>query len=148
MDLFAVFDISSAGMSVEQTRLAVAAANLANARTSRTADGSPYQPLAVAVRSTPATHVNYADVAASLRADMLPRPTVQSVTQTQAAPRLVYDPGHPDADERGFVTLPAVDTLSTMLDLVSVSRGYEANLRAFDLTRSLIERTLEMGNRR
>ena len=148
MDLFAVFDISSAGMSVEQTRLAVAASNLANARTSRTADGSPYRPLSVVAQSAPAPHVNYADVAASLRADMLPRPVVQSVTQSQASPRLVYDPGHPDADERGFVSLPAVDTLSTMMDLVAVSRGYEANLRAFDLTRSLIERTLEMGNRR
>jgi flagellar basal-body rod protein FlgC len=147
MDLVAVFDISSAGMSVEQTRLAVAASNLANARTSRTADGSPYRPLSVVVQST-AAHVNYADVAASLRADMLPRPVVQNVAQSQAAPRLVYDPGHPDADERGFVSLPPVDTLSTMLDLVAVSRGYEANLRAFDLTRSLIERTLEMGNRR
>jgi flagellar basal-body rod protein FlgC len=148
MDLFAVFDISSAGMSVEQTRLAVAASNLANARTSRTADGSPYRPLSVVVQSTPAAHVNYADVAASLRADMLPRPVVQNVAQSQAAPRLVYDPGHPDADERGFVSLPPVDTLTTMLNLVAVSRGYEANLRAFDLTRSLIERTLEMGNRR
>lgn len=148
MDLFAVFDISSAGMSVEQTRLAAAAANLANARTSRTADGSPYRPLSVVVQSTSAAHTNYADVAASLRAEMLPRPIVQSVSQSQAAPRMVYDPGHPDADERGFVALPAVDTLSTMLDLVAVSRGYEANLRAFDLTRSLIERTLEMGNRR
>jgi flagellar basal-body rod protein FlgC len=148
MDLFAVFDISSAGMSVEQTRLAVAAANLANARTSRTAEGTPYQPLAVAVQSTSAAHGSYADVAASLRADMLPRPIVQSVAPTQAAPRLVYDPGHPDADASGFVSLPAVDTLSTMLDLVAVSRGYETNLRAFDLTRSLIERTLDMGNRR
>jgi flagellar basal-body rod protein FlgC len=148
MDLFAVFDISTAGMSVEQTRLAVAAANLANARTSRTADGTPYRPLTVAVQSLSAAHVNYADVAASLRADMLPRPVVQSVAPMEAAPRLVYDPGHPDADERGFVALPAVDTLSSMLDLVAVSRGYEANLRAFDLTRSLIQRTLEMGNRR
>lgn len=148
MDLFGIFDISTAGMSVEQARLAAAAANLANARTSRTADGTPYQPLSVVVRSMPATHANYAAAEASLRADALPRPMVQTVTQVQSAPRLVYDPGHPDADERGFVALPAVDTLSTMLDLVAVSRGYEANLRAFDLTRQMIERTLEMGSRR
>lgn len=148
MDLFAVFDISSAGMAVEQTKLAVAASNLANARTSRTADGTPYQPLTAVVRSTAATYANYADAEASLRAEGLPRPVVQTVTQLQATPRLVYDPGHPDADERGFVALPGVDTLSTMLDLVTVTRGYEANLRAFDITRQLIERTLEMGSRR
>ena len=141
MDLFGMFDISTAGMSVEQAKLAAAAANLANARTSRTADGTPYQPLSVVVRS-------YAAAEASLQAEGLPRPMVQTVEQLQTAPRLVYDPGHPDADERGFVAMPAVDTSSTMMDLVSVSRGYEANLRAFDLTRQLIERTLEMGSRR
>jgi flagellar basal-body rod protein FlgC len=148
MDLFGVFDISTAGMSVEQARLATAAANLANARTSRTANGTPYQPLAVVVRSTLGAHASYAAAEASLRADALPRPMVQTVEQLQTAPRLVYDPGHPDADERGFVAMPAVDTLSTMMDLVAVSRGYEANLRAFDLTRQMIERTLEMGSRR
>lgn len=148
MDMFGIFDISTAGMSVEQARLAAAAANLANARTSRTADGTPYQPLSVVVRSTLGAHASYAAAEASLQADALPRPMVQTMTQLENAPRLVYDPGHPDADARGFVAMPAVDTLSTMMDLVAVSRGYEANLRAFDLTRQLIERTLEMGSRR
>jgi flagellar basal-body rod protein FlgC len=146
MDLFGVFQISSAGMSVEQARLAVAAANLANARSSRAADGTLYQPLEVVVRSAAAT--SYTDASASLRAQSLPRPVVQTVEPTQAPPRLVYDPGHPDADERGFVALPAVDTLTTMLDLMSVSRSYEANLRAFDITRHLIEQTIQMGSRR
>jgi flagellar basal-body rod protein FlgC len=148
MDLFGIFQISSAGMSVEQAKLAVAASNLANARTSRTADGTLYQPLSVVVQSAPTSAAHYSDVEASLRAETLPRPVVQSVQPTQSAPRLVYDPGHPDADERGFVSLPGVDTLSTMLDLMTVSRSYEANLRAFDITRHLIEQTLQMGNRR
>jgi flagellar basal-body rod protein FlgC len=146
MDLFGVFEISSAGMSVEQTRLAVAAANLANARSSRAADGTLYQPLEVVVQSTAAT--SYADAESSLRAQSLPRPVVQTIEPTQNPPRLVYDPGHPDADERGFVAMPAVDTLSTMLDLMTVSRSYEANLRAFDITRHLIEQTIQMGSRR
>ena len=146
MDLFGVFEISSAGMSVEQAKLAVAAANLANARSSRAADGTLYQPLEVVVQSTAAT--SYADAESSLRAQSLPRPIVQTVEPTQAPPRLVYDPGHPDADEQGFVAMPAVDTLSTMLDLMTVSRSYEANLRAFDITRHLIEQTIQMGSRR
>jgi flagellar basal-body rod protein FlgC len=146
MDLFGVFEISSAAMSVEQTRLAVAAANLANARSSRAADGTLYQPLEVVVQSAAAT--SYADAEAALRAQSLPRPVVQTIAPTQAPPRLVYDPGHPDADERGFVAMPAVDTLSTMLDLMTVSRSYEANLRAFDITRHLIEQTIQMGSRR
>jgi flagellar basal-body rod protein FlgC len=148
VDLFGVFEISAAGMSVEQSRLAVAASNLANARTSRTADGTEYQPLSVVVRSVGAQGVTYAQVESQLEADSLPRPAVVAVEQTGAAPRLVYEPGHPDADERGFVSLPGVDTLSTMLDLISVSRSYEANLRAFDITRHLIQRTLEIGSGR
>lgn len=140
MDLFGVFDISSAGMSVEQSRLAVAASNLANARTSASADGTPYQPLRAIVQAT-----SYETVEAALAAESLPRPMLQSVVPTEAPPRLVYDPGHPNADERGFVSMPGVDTLATMMDLISVSRSYEANLRAFDVTRHLLQRTIEMG---
>lgn len=143
MDLFGVFDISSAGMSVEQSRLAVAASNLANARTTAGADGTPYQPMKAVVHAA-----SYAGVEAGLAAEALPRPVVQDVVPTEAAPRLVYDPGHPDADERGFVSLPGVDSLSTMMELISVSRGYEANLRAFDITRRLLQSTIDMGNSR
>lgn len=143
MDLFGVFDISSAGMSVEQSRLAVAASNLANARTSTGVDGAPFQPLRAVVQS-----MSYASVEAGLSAEALPRPVVQSVVPTESAPRLVYDPGHPDADERGFVSMPAVDSLGTMMELISVSRGYEANLRAFDITRHLLQSTIDMGKSR
>lgn len=137
MDLFDVFSISTAGMSVEQTRLAAAAANLANARTAKSAAGGEYRPLAVVVRSA---SVGFDSLVATL-----PRPVVAAVEPTTVAPRLVYDPGHPDADAKGFVSFPGVDPLNTMLELVAVSRSYEANLRAFDLTRTLIQRTLEMG---
>lgn len=148
MDLFGVFQISAAGLSVEQARLAAAASNLANSRTTRAADGSMYQPLSVVVRSQPGMPVSFSAVEAQLQAQTLPRPVVSSVAPTDVAPRLVYDPGHPDADERGFVSLPGIDPLTTMLDLVSVSRSYEANLRAFDITRHLLERTIQMGGNR
>jgi flagellar basal-body rod protein FlgC len=148
MDLFEVFSISAAGMSVEQARLGAAASNLANVRTSRTADGHVYQPLSVVVRSqssSAGSHAASFDTLVAADAAALPRPIVASIEANRAPPRLVYDPGHPDADQRGFVSLPGVDPLGTMLELISVSRAYEANLRAFDLTRSLIQRTLEMG---
>lgn len=148
MGLFAIFDINSAGMSVEQSRLAVAASNIANARTTRTADGSVYRPLAVAVRSTLASHEFFAADSGSLDAARLPRPVVAGLVETNAPAHTLYDPGHPDADARGFVTLPGVDPVSSMLDLMTISRSYEANLRAFDITRSLIQRTLDMGRTR
>jgi flagellar basal-body rod protein FlgC len=73
---------------------------------------------------------------------------VTGYAETNAAPRLVYDPGHPDADDKGFVSLPGVDPVTSMLDLMTISRSYEANLRAFDITRNLIQKTLDMGKGR
>ena len=148
MGLFAIFDINSAGLSVEQSRLAVTASNIANSRTTRTADGGIYQPLAVAVRSVTLSGDAALDGSESLDATRLPRPVVGDVVATTVAPRMVYDPGHPDADARGFVALPGVDPIASMLDLMSISRSYEANLRAFDITRNLIQRTLDLGRSR
>jgi flagellar basal-body rod protein FlgC len=148
MSLFNVFEISSAGMSVEQAKLAVAASNLANARTTRADDGSVFKPLSVVVQSQGMMHASYATVAAGVDVSALPRPSVAQVVESTMAPKLVYDPGHPHADANGMVSYPAVDPLSNMLELMNVSRSYEANLRAFDITRSLIQRTLEIGRTR
>jgi flagellar basal-body rod protein FlgC len=73
---------------------------------------------------------------------------VAEVVEQDVAPKLVYDPGHPNADARGMVSLPGVDPITSMLDLIEISRGYEANLRAFDITRSLLQRTLDLGRGR
>jgi len=137
MSMFRVLDISSAGLSVEQTRLEAASSNLANANTTRTKDGAMYQPLAVVVGSQVVDGT----------AGMVQKPVVMDMVSTNAKPRLVYEPGHPDANEKGFVTKPGIDTLSTMMDLMSISRSYEANLRVFDITRTLLQKTLEIGSR-
>jgi flagellar basal-body rod protein FlgC len=136
MGFFNILDISAAGMDVQQTRLEAASLNLANANTSAAPGAQPYRPLEVVVHS-----VKSAQAA-------LPIPVVAQMAPTDSAPRLVYNPGHPDADERGFVKLPGVDPITSMLDLISISRGYEANLRAFDVTRSLLQKTLELGSGR
>ncbi|HEV7610169.1 MAG TPA: flagellar basal body rod protein FlgC [Steroidobacteraceae bacterium] len=145
MSLFSVFEISSAGMDVQQARLEVAASNIANARTTGK-NGQAYQPLSVVVRSAIAEAQGAAGT--PITAGQLPLPMVAEIVPQNVAPKLVYDPGHPDADERGMVALPGVDPVSSMLDLISISRGYEANLRAFDITRSLLQRTLDLGRGR
>jgi len=146
MGMFGILDISAAGMDVQQARLEAAAANLANAQTTGQA-GAVYQPLTVIVHSILGKHNGVAS-SDSLSAEALPRPAVSGTAQLDVPPRLVYDPGHPDADARGFVTMPGVDPISSMLDLISISRSYEANLRAFDVTRTLMQRTLDMGSHR
>jgi flagellar basal-body rod protein FlgC len=136
MGMFSILDISAAGMDVQQARLTAASVNLANLNTTG-ADGAVYKPLSVVVNSV-----------ADSGANGLPRPVVTGTAEMDVAPHLVYDPGHPDADERGFVSLPGTDPISSMLELISISRGYEANLRAFDVTRELLQRTIDMGSRR
>jgi flagellar basal-body rod protein FlgC len=126
-------------MDVQQARLEAAAQNLANSRTT-SAPGTPaYQPMTVVVHSV---------TAPAAASEALPQPVVAKTVPMNTPPRLVYDPGHPDADERGFVSLPGVDPIGSMLDLISISRSYEANLHAFDLTRALIQKTLDIGSRR
>jgi len=135
MGMFNVLDISAAGMDVQQARLEVASMNLANASNTSKPGGDVYKPLTVIVRSAPVDGV-YG----------LSKPVVAQTAPLNTEPHLVYDPGHPDADERGFVARPGVDPISSMMDLLSISRGYEANLRAFDITRTLLQKTLDMGN--
>jgi flagellar basal-body rod protein FlgC len=146
--LFSILDISAAGMDVQQARLEAASLNLANSRSTAARGTQPYQPLTVVIHSvTSAERTAFPGDAPGAQA-ALPKPVVAQTVPTNAAPRLVYEPGHPDADERGFISLPGVDPITSMLDLISISRGYEANLRAFDVTRSLLQRTLDLGSRR
>jgi flagellar basal-body rod protein FlgC len=113
------------------------------------ADGTPFRPTSVIVRSSPVSGYQQAVAnVAGVDANSLPRPLVTGLAASDAPPHLVYDPGHPDADARGFVSLPAVDPVSSMLDLMTISRSYEANIRAFDITRNLIQRTIDMGKGR
>jgi len=145
MGLFSILDMSSAGMDVQQARLAAATANIANSRTTRAADGEVYRPLQVVVSGEPGAAVA-AEAGGAPTA--LPVPVASTVTAEDAAPQLVFDPGHPDADDRGFVKLPGVDPITSMMDLISISRGYEANVRAFDVTRTLLQRTLDLWRNR
>jgi flagellar basal-body rod protein FlgC len=146
--LFSIFDITSAGMSVEQARLAATASNIANSRTTKTADGQVFQSSTLVVRSSAAPAEFDRAMIGGVDVNALPRPSVVGMTMSNVPPRLVYNPGHPDADARGFVAMPGIDPVSSMLDLISISRSYEANIRAFDVTRNLIQRTLDMGRTR
>ena len=98
MGLFSVFEISSAGMDVQQARLEVAASNIANARNTGK-NGAAYKPLAVVVRSAIAEAQGAAGT--PVTAGQLPLPMVAEIVPQNVTPKLVFDPGHPDADERG-----------------------------------------------
>ena len=141
MDFSSVFDISAAGMSLERLRLEVSAANLANAQTTA-ADGNGYRPLRVVATAGAAPAFDAA------LAGALAVPADVSVVEASSQPRLAFDPGHPHADERGFVAYPDVSPVSEMVRLVEIGRAYEANVRALAMARSMAMKALEIGSER
>jgi flagellar basal-body rod protein FlgC len=145
MGLYNILEISTAGLGVERARLEVAVTNLANAQTTAPSGGTAYQPLEAIVRSGSPVRLGASSAEGAALEETLPRPFVAELAPMNTQPRRVYDPGHPDADSQGSVTYPGVDPVTSMLDLISISRSYEANVKAFDITRTLLERTLDMG---
>jgi flagellar basal-body rod protein FlgC len=138
MDYSRTFAISAAGMSVERTRVEVAALNLANANTVQPAGGAGFQPLRVAVRATG----GFDSLVAGASGVSGPVAHIENVT---SLPRMVYEPGHPLADGRGFVRHAPVDAATEMVTLMSAMRSYEANVAAMNTARSLVLKTLEIG---
>lgn len=138
MDYFTAFAISASGMDVQKVRVDTVAMNIANANTSRTADGSFYQPLQVVVaeKRDSAFETAFQNAAGAQVIQVIPRDT---------PPRQVFEPGHPDADANGFVSYPNIDPVSEMVTLVEASRAYEANVRALNAAKTMALRALEIG---
>lgn len=140
MDYSQTFAVSAAGMSVQRMRVETAALNLANANTVQAPGGPGFQPLRVVARAGAVPFD--ALVAPGLDAMQLP---AASVEQANAMPRLVYEPGHPLADPRGFVRYAGVDSATEMVTLMGALRSYEANVAAMNTARSLALKTLDIG---
>jgi flagellar basal-body rod protein FlgC len=131
--LFGALGISGSGMTAERLRMDVVSENLANANTTRGVDGQPYKRKEVVLEQS---RGSFGDVLAGVQA--------AAIVEDARPPRRVYDPGHPDADPQGYVTLPNVNTVSEMVDLVTATRGYEANVQALNATKMLVTRTLDI----
>ena len=129
---------------MERTRVEVAALNLANANTTAVAGQAAFRPLRVV--ALPAQQASFAALmlGGDHAASML-RPDFR-VESAVVAPRLIHEPGHPLADERGFVSYPGVDTATEMMSLMSASRAYEANVAALNTVRSMALKALEIGS--
>jgi flagellar basal-body rod protein FlgC len=145
MDYLAAFAISGSGMAVEKLRLDVTAVNLANVNSSKGADGALFRPLRVVsgVRADPRFE-------AAMRAwgVQLGGSQVQEIRPTDTAPRLVHEPGHPDADARGFVSYPGVNPVAEMTNLITAVRSYEANVVALNAAKVMAQRALDIGGGR
>jgi len=127
------FDILASGMSAQRTRLNAVSSNLANSETTRTADGGAYQ-RKVPIFEAIGDNGEEAGVrVASIDNDPMPGP-------------LVYQPGHPHANEEGYVQMPNVNVVEEMVNMISASRAYQNNVEILSTTKSLLEKTLQLGN--
>jgi flagellar basal-body rod protein FlgC len=143
MDYSQVFEISASGMQAQKTRLEVAAHNLANVNTVMQADGSPYQPMRVVTRATSRIgHANFDEVMTRSEAGGVSSSVVPDL---RVAPRVVSEPGHPQADANGMVRYPGVDHLDQMMTINEALRAYEANVAAMQAAKSMASRALEIG---
>ncbi|MBI2230768.1 MAG: flagellar basal body rod protein FlgC [Deltaproteobacteria bacterium] len=147
MDLFKIFSISGAGMSAQRSRMTVVAGNLANAETTRTPEGGPYKRRDVIFQAAPAgdSFADFLGVDGAERAEEPLAVEVAGVRHSSRPARKIFDPHHPDANAEGYVALPDINTMEEMVDMMSAARSYEANLSAFNTTKSLIRRLLEIG---
>lgn len=143
MNYSATFAISAVGMSLERTRVEVAALNLANANTTTTAAQSAYRPLRVV--ALPPQGLFAALMLAGEQPAVALKPDFR-VEPAAVTPRLVHEPGHPMADARGFVSYPGVDAATEMVSLMAASRAYEANVAALNVARSMALKALDIGS--
>jgi flagellar basal-body rod protein FlgC len=144
MGMFDALNVSATGLTAERLRMDVTAENLANAQTTRGADGQPYRRKEV-VLSEVQTGGFGSQLAKAVGAGSAPGGVeVAAITQDQTPGKLVYDPGHPDADAKGYVRMPNVDTVAEMVDLISASRAYEANVTAMNSAKQMFSKTLDL----
>ena len=126
-------EIISSALSAARTRLNVLSSNIANAETTRTPEGGPYRRRDVVQMALPVQ----GEFSSALDRASLFKPSVTSVVADQNDPRLVYEPGHPDANKEGYVAYPNINVVTTMTDLMSASRLYQANVTALETARRI-----------
>ena len=160
--LFRSIDISAAGLSAQRQRTNVIASNIANVHTTQTKSGGPYRrQMALLRQKRPsrdfrslmgrrssrlvATHRAHSrgGLSRGMRRS-LGGVEVAKIAEEAASPRMVFDPGHPDADARGYVAFPNINIVTEMVNMISATRAYEANVTALNAAKSMAQKALEI----
>ena len=165
VQLFTGMNISASGLRANRVRQNLIAANIANAETTRTAEGGPYKRQEALLRADPIevnprlVLANPSMVGSTTNRRHMPIPSdlfevrkdrigtgvlVDGISQDQNPPRLVYDPSHPDANKEGYVAYPNVNVVQEMVELIAVTRAYEANATAMNSAKQMATKALEL----
>jgi flagellar basal-body rod protein FlgC len=148
MGMFDALDVSGSALSAERLRMDVTSENLANAQTTRGANGQPYRRKEVVLQEVGDNSTFGATLAGAMggaTSGQTPGGVqVAGIVEDQNQGQLVYDPSHPDANAQGYVRMPNVESVTEMTDLITESRSYEANVTAMQTAKSMYTKTLDL----
>lgn len=136
MSLFNVFDIAGSAMTAQSMRLNVVASNMANADSITSSNGQPYRAKQVVFQAQPLNATMPSGVAGV---------SVAKVIDDPSPMKMVYNPSNPYANDQGYVTMPNVDVVEEMTNMISASRSYQADVEMMNTAKSMIQRTLTLG---
>jgi len=140
--LFKSLEISATGLTAERLRMNVIANNIANANTVSPANSEPFKRKAVILEP-----ISDNKFSLTLQENLkIQGVKVVGIVEDNSQPTVKYDPSNPMADENGFVKMSNVNVLNEMVDMISASRAYEANVTAIDATKSMIKKTINLAN--
>ena len=147
MGLFDSFNISASALSAQRLRMDIISQNIANANTTRTEEGTPYRRKMVLFQEKESNIPFSQYLSEESRAKYLVGSGVRvsGIVEDQSPFRQVYDPSHPDADENGIVSMPNVEVVTEMVNMISATRAYEANVTALNASKSMAMKALEIG---
>ena len=142
MDILNTFRISGSALKAQSLRLNTISSNLANVESTSTPEGGPYKKKSVHFQSAPLTFKEQLDGNMKSGAQGV---KVPKITEDQTAPRKIYDPSHPDAKEDGYVEMPNISVLEEMVDMMSATRSYQANVTSIKMAKRMAMKALEIG---
>ena len=164
--LFSSLNISATGLRAQRVRQNVIASNLANAETTRTSEGGPYKKQTVVFQADPkefdqrfifgpdqlrghttkTNHMRIPDGEFPIKNEYIGSGVkVAAIVKDESPARLIYDPTHPDSNEQGYVAMPNVNVIQEMTDMISATRAYEASAPAFNSSKSMLMRALDLA---
>lgn len=144
MTVFNSINVSASALNAEKTRIDVITKNIANSKTTRTTGGTPYRrQMAVFEENKASIFREHLDEKLN---NLNPGGVkVSKIAEDDSPFKLLYEPGHPDANEEGYVEMPNVDTVKEMVDLISAQRAYDSNITAMNTSKAMLMKALEIG---
>ncbi|MGI6778751.1 MAG: flagellar basal body rod protein FlgC [Acetivibrionales bacterium] len=146
MGYFRSLDIGASALSAQRLRMDIISQNIANINTTRTDNGTPYRRRLVVFEERNPSGPFSSYLSESSKEKFVGKGVrVSRIVEDNAPFKTVYDPGHPDADEEGYVQMPNVDIITEMVNMISATRAYEANVTSINTTKSMAMKAMEIG---